>query len=163
MDEIFKLFTVRDILLHIVNTLILFAAVTFFVYKPVRKFLRARTERIEGQMKEAADQKAQAEAALDEARAGLRRAEADAAHMQTDGATRAQQTVDQLLAAAKQQADEIIRQAHREADNIKAAAREAVQEEALSMAVEIAERMIGRELSEKDNDTLVRAFLTKVG
>lgn len=163
MEELLKLFNVQDILLHIANTLILFAAVTFLVYKPVRKFLRARTERVEGQMKEAADRQAKADAALEAAAAGRKQAEADVARTQADGAARAQQSADQLLAAARRQADDIVGQAQRDADGIKAAAREAMQAEALSMAVEIAERMIGRELSQKDNDTLVREFLTKVG
>ena len=44
MEDFLQLFNVRDILLHIVNTLILFVAIRLLVYKPVRKFMNARTE-----------------------------------------------------------------------------------------------------------------------
>ena len=163
MEEFLKLFNLRDILLHIINTLILFVAIRLLVYKPIRKFLNARTERVQGEMDAAAAQKAEAAGVLEAAQAERKAADAAVAQAQADGAMRAQQSGEQLMASAKAQADEILRKAHEEAERVKTAAQAEIQAQALSMAVDIAEKMIGRELAVKDNETLAREFLTKVG
>ena len=69
VEDFLQLFNVRDILLHIVNTLILFVAIRLLVYKPVRKFMNARTERVQAQMDEAAAREAEAKQALEDANA----------------------------------------------------------------------------------------------
>lgn len=163
MEEFLKLFNLRDIVLHIINTLILFVAIRLLVYKPVRKFLDARTDRVSGALADAASKQTQADEALQSARDAMRDAEVKAVQAQTEGATRAQQTGDQLIADARTQAAEIIEDARTEAEAIKAGAQQELQQQALSMAVEIAEKMIGRELAVRDNETLAREFLTKVG
>lgn len=163
MEEFLKLFSLRDILLHMLNTAILFIAIRFLVYKPVRKFLNARTGRIAGELDQAAQKQAQADEALTEAAAARRAADEAAVQTQTDSALRAQQLGDQLIVDAKAQAAEILRKAHEDAEAMKATAQREVQAQALAMAVQIAEKMIGRELAERDNETLAREFLTKVG
>lgn len=163
MEEFLKLFNVRDILLHLINTLILFIAIRFLVYKPVRKFMNARTERVTGEMEAAQQGRALAEETLAQAQAERKNAEIAAAQITSEGAVHAQQTADEITAAAKVEAGNIIARAQAEAEQIKAQSQEEVQAQALMMAVQIAEKMIGRELAEKDNETLAREFLTKVG
>lgn len=163
MEEFLQLFSVRDILLHIINTVILFIAIRIFVYKPVRKFLNARTERVAGELDAAQQQREEATALMDSARTEKRAAEIAATELQSEGAQRAQKSGDALIAEARRQADAILAQAHTDAEAVKAAAQEEIQAQALTMAVEIAEKMIGRELAVRDNETLAREFLTKVG
>ncbi len=163
MGEFLKLFSLRDILLHMANTLILFVAVRFLVYKPVRAFMNARTERVQASLNEASAKQAEADRALSDAEKRLEAAQAEAVKVQADGARHAQLSGEELIEAAKRQAAEIVDRAGREADAQRQSAQADVQAQALSMAVEIAEKMIGRELSEKDNDALAREFLTKVG
>lgn len=163
MEEFLKLFNARDILFHLINTAILFIAIRFLVYKPVRKFLNARTERVMGEIEGAQAKQAQADEALAVATEKRRAAELAASQIQSEGAARAQQTGDSLIESAKRQAEEILAQARVDAEQTKAAAQAEIQAQALSMAVEIAEKMIGRELAVRDNETLAREFLTKVG
>jgi len=163
MGEFFKLFSLRDILLHMANTLILFVAVRFLVYKPVRAFMNARTERVQASLDAADAKRAEADKALSDAEKRLEAAQAEAVKVQADGARHAQLSGEELIEAAKRQAAEIVDRAEREADAQRQSAQADVQAQALSMAVEIAEKMIGRELSEKDNDALAREFLIKVG
>ncbi len=162
MEEFLKLFNVRDIGFHAVNTLILFIAIRFLAYKPVRRFMDARAARVQASFDEAAAQKAEAEAALCDAEARRGEAEAAAVRMQADSAAEAQQNGEKMLSAAKAEAAEIVRRAKADADAQIEGAQRDIQSQALSMAVEIAEKMIGRELSERDNDALAREFLTKV-
>lgn len=162
MEEIIKLFSFRDILFHLLNTAILVAVVTFFVYKPARKFLKAREERIAAQLDGAQAKRNEADEALQSAETARQAATADAQRAQKDGAEQAQLAAAQIIADAKREAEAIVAKAKADAEAEKAAAQQAIQTQALSMAVDIAERMIERELSQKDNDTLVREFLTKV-
>ncbi len=152
MEDFLQLFNVRDILLHIVNTLILFVAIRLLVYKPVRKFMNARTERVQAQMDEAAAREAEAKQALEDANAQREEAARLAVMAQAESAEQ-----------ARASAAETVEEARRQAEDIVAAAQADIQAQALSMAVEIAEKMIGRELQNKDNDALAREFLTKVG
>ncbi len=163
MEELLKLFSVRDILWHIANTMILFIAIRFLVYKPVRKFMNARTDRVQAEFDDAASKKAQAEALLSRAEDSHRSAEAEAARIQAEGAQRAEAAAKTTIDDAKKQASLIVAQASVDAAAQKEAAQVKISAQALSMAVEIAEKMIGRELSEKDNEALAREFLTKVG
>lgn len=163
MEEFLKLFDVKDILLHMLNTAILFVAIRLLVYKPIRAFLNKRSDKVAAELDGAAEKAAQARVALEEAQASRSAAEAAVAQLQADGAMRAQETGEELLAAARAQAGEIVRRAQAEAEAAKAAAQEEIQARALVMAVDIAERMIGRELAQKDNAALAREFLTKVG
>lgn len=163
MEEFLKLFSLRDILLHVLNTTILFVVIRFLVYKPVRAFLNARAEKIAGELENASGSRMQAERMLSEAQGERQTAEAAAAQLQSEATVRAQQIGDDLIAAAKAQAEEIVQKARAEAGHVKVAAQEEMQAQALSMAVLIAEKMIGRELAEKDNAALARQFLSKVG
>lgn len=163
MEEFLKLFSVRDILFHVLNTAILFVVIRFLVYKPVRAFLNARADKIAGEMESASGSRQAAEQMLAQAQAERQAAEAAGSRIQAEATLRAQQIGDELLAAARAQADEIEQKARAEAGRIKVAAQEEMQAQALSMAIEIAEKMIGRELAEKDNTVLARQFLAKVG
>lgn len=162
MEEILKLFSVRDILLHCANTLILFVAIRFLVYKPVRKFMDARTARVQSALDEAAAARRQVEAIQLEAEEKRREAEEAVAKMQADAAKQANQATENTLKAAKAQADAFILKARAEAEAAKADMLRETQAQALDMAVEIAAKMIGRELSDADNTALAREFLTKV-
>ncbi len=163
MEDFLQLFNVRDILLHIVNTLILFVAIRLLVYKPVRKFMNARTERVQAQMDEAAAREAEAKQALEDANAHREEAARLAVMAQAESAEQARASAAETVEEARRQAEDIVAAAQAEADAQRRAAQADIQAQALSMAVEIAEKMIGRELQNKDNDALAREFLTKVG
>ena len=163
MEDFLQLFNVRDILLHIVNTLILFVAIRLLVYKPVRKFMNARTERVQAQMDEAAAREAEAKQALEDANAQREEAARLAVMAQAESAEQARASAAETVEEARRQAEDIVAAAQAEADAQRRAAQADIQAQALSMAVEIAEKMIGRELQNKDNDALAREFLTNVG
>jgi len=162
MEEFLKLFNTTDILWHLFNTAILFAAIRLLVYKPVRKFMDARTQRIRAAFDDAAAKQAQAESLMAEAKDARSAAEAEAARVQAEGAAQAEAAAIALLDEAKKQAAAIVAQAGADAAAETEAARVVSGRQALAMAVDIAEKMIGRELSQKDNELLAREFLTKV-
>lgn len=158
-----KLFNFQSILLHTINALILFAVLYFLLYKPVRKFLKARQARIEEQLQSARDTQEQANTEYAAAKDKLRGADAEVAATVSKGAQQAQARAQEIIATANEEAARIIEKAQREANNILHNAREAMTDEAASLGVQIAAKVLSREVSESDHRQMIDDFLKRVG
>ena len=95
----------QQILLHALNFVILFGALYFLLYKPVKGYMDARRAQYEKMDEDAKAALAQAQQTKESYEAQLKAADAEIAHRRADAdaAQRAQ---------AQQQADEIIKKAH---------------------------------------------------
>jgi F-type H+-transporting ATPase subunit b len=148
--------------MHIVNVAILLAALYYLLYKPVKKFMAARSGRIEKQIDEAGQKQEKAEAAFAESRDKLKEAEREAAETVSKGTQQAQTQADQILRSVRAEADGIVRQARTEADELRKNMRESIRDETASLAVSIAGMLLGREISAEDNMRLIDDFIGKV-
>lgn len=157
------LFNPTSILLHVLNAVILFVAVYFLLYKPVRKFLKKREDKITGALDEAEQAQKSSKELLLSGEAKLDEAHREAAQTISQGAQQAQVRADAIVEAANRQADEIISAAQQEAERIRATAREAMADEAAKLAVLIAAKVLQREVTKADNDRLIDDFLKEVG
>jgi F-type H+-transporting ATPase subunit b len=163
MQEFLKLLSLRDILLHMINVLILFIAIRVLAYKPIRKFLDGRAQRVAAELDEAARKQAEADQRQRQLEADAQQAKIEAAQAVASGVQQGQRTGEEILARAHAQADEILAQAREEARQIKLEAKEAVRAQAINMAVEIAGRLLEREVNPEDHRKIIDEFLTKVG
>lgn len=148
-----------DLLLNILNIVILFLITRFLVYKPVRKFMQERKDRIE-------KEKANAEQQLKEAN-DLKE---EYSSLIADAENKARQTVLEGENEARKRSSEIIEKANSDAEQIKEDARIQAKEEKensinsmkgeiASLAVSLSEKILSREISEKDNEKIVEDFL----
>ena len=101
-----------DFVLHIINIVVLFVLVRSLAYKPVRKFMLAREERIKSQLDEAAAAKAEAETL-----------KADCASRLADVEKERQAILDESREAAAKESRSIVDAAKDEATGILDAAR----------------------------------------
>ena len=105
-----------DLILNILNIVILFVIVRFLVYKPVKKFMDARTARVAAAAEEA-DAKAKAADALSEQlKAQLAGAANDADRIRNEAAAAAKVQADNVLKEAGEQADRIVSEAKERAE-----------------------------------------------
>ncbi|MEG0766823.1 MAG: ATP synthase F0 subunit B, partial [Clostridia bacterium] len=74
-----ELFNPVTILLHVLNACVLFTALYFLLYKPVRKFMKARSAGIEAQLTQAEDMRKAADAQQTESQNTLQQASKEAA------------------------------------------------------------------------------------
>ena len=74
-----------DFVLHIVNIVVLFLLVRSLAYKPIRKFMREREEKIAAQLAEAEAAQAGVDALKAEYQSGLAQAEQERAAILADG------------------------------------------------------------------------------
>ena len=130
------------------NLLILTLLVKKFLFKPVQKILAERQAAADAVMAEARSAREQAQAMQAEYEQSMAGARGEAARIVED-ATR----------AAGQRSEELLAEAAASARRIK----ERVKDEIGGMAMEIASKVVEREIDEKDHQALIDEFIKNVG
>lgn len=156
------LFNINSILLHMLNTAILFAAVYFLLYKPVRKFMKAREDKVAAQLEAGREAEQSRDALIAEGKKSLEEAQKKALSESAVYAQQSQQRGQVIIDDAKAEAQRIIAAAHEEAERIVSSTRSAMLEEAAKLAVEMAQAVISDKLTDADQKRLVDEFLEKV-
>ena len=105
-----------DFVLHIINIVVLFVLVRTLAYKPVRKFMLAREERIKAQLDDAAAAKAEAEAVKADCEARLADVEKERQALLDESRETAAKESRSILDAARTEADGILDAARANAD-----------------------------------------------
>lgn len=153
---------VMSLVLNIANIIILFIVLKALVYKPVKKYMKTRKDEVESQTE----------------KAELFLSEAAAAKKQSDNEARkaieaAEEQKRAIVATAEKQALDIIHEAVVEAEKIKDSAAvkathigeqmlEEMQEKIANLSLEIAQKVLEREISKSDNADIIDSFFTKV-
>ena len=148
-----------QVIISLCNLCILFLIVKRFLYKPVKKVLAERQAHVDGVYEQADEALKQAEANRTEwaDRMAHAREEADAiVKRASDNASR---STDVILADARSQADGIVRQAEEEARLTQLRAEEGIRHEIAGVSAELAEKILGREINERDHRGLIDAFI----
>ena len=151
-----------SMILTIANIVILFIIVRALVYKPVKRYMKTRSDAIQAQTDEAAKRLMEAEALVEERDTKLAMAEKEATEIKNG-----------IIAAADRQAEEIRQEALAEANKIKLQASKEAQRESeyllqemkekiADMAVEIAQQVLEREVKKSDNQDIIDSFFDKV-
>jgi F-type H+-transporting ATPase subunit b len=156
-------FNIISFIWHVVNGLILYFALRHFLYKPVRRFMDERAQRIQNQLDEAQQAQQAAQAELDKQRALTEKAQEQITIAAQDGAEKGRQRAQEIIQQAKQQADRIIEEAQAAAESRRQAEREAQHQRTVELGTALASRLLDRELTAQDDSKLIDDFLNKVG
>ncbi len=143
----------------ILNLLILTWIVKKFLFVPVQNMLAQRQAQVDTLYAEAeeANTAAQADrAAYEEKLAG---AKAEAEEIVRSATVRADRMSDQILAEAAEKASEKMRKADADIAQEKKKAINEIKNEISGMSVDIAERVVGREIKEDDHKVLIDSFI----
>ncbi len=146
-------------LISMANLVLLFLLLKKFLFKPVHKVLDARQAQVDGVYVQAdeARRKAEADQAAWAERMSHAREEADA--IVSRAADNARRNGDLLVSDAKARADGIIRQAEEEAILTRRQAEEDIRRELAGVSTELAEKVLGREINERDHRALIDSFI----
>ena len=151
------------ILISLCNLVILFLILKKFLYKPVKRILAARQAEYDAKFAEADGKLAEAnevKAALDEKFA---RADDEADRIIKDAKDNAERRGQAIVTEAKDKADLIVRNAESEAELRRKKAEESIKDDIADVSVEIASKIIGREVNESDHRRFVDDFINKMG
>lgn len=151
-----------SLILNLLNIVALFLILRALVYRPVQRFLQARTDRVQAEFDRVAEEKAEAkrlhEAYLDQ----LSRSKADADAQAAEVLKRAEETVRAMQAQAQTDAEELLSRARQQARREHADAQAQLRRDMADIAVDIAGRVIGREVTEKDNADIIDAYFDAI-
>jgi len=140
-----------DFVFHIVNMIVLFVIVRNLAYKPVRKFMLAREERIQAQLDEAAQAQANAKALEAKYAEALSHAEEKGEAIIAEGHAAAVRESHELIDAAKAEAETILRAAREAAEAEAGKAMGEARVELANSAVELAGRVLCFNEAAKNN------------
>ncbi|MCI8458431.1 MAG: F0F1 ATP synthase subunit B [Clostridia bacterium] len=146
-----------DILFHVVNLVLLIAALYFLLYKPVKKIIAGHRKKLENIYAENKRMQEQADALQNEIDEMKRQAEEESAQI---GARALQRSKD-IVEDARKKADEILENAQKEAVVERHRLQNELHESVGHIAVEIAEKILEREVNEEDNRRIIEAGLSE--
>ena len=151
------------ILISLCNLVILFLILKKFLFKPVKKVMEQRQAEYDAKFAEADDKLKDAEAvkaALDEK---FSHADEEADLIIKEAKDNAARRGDAIVNEAKEKAGYIVKNAEEEAELRRRRSENAIKDEIADVSVEIAKRIIGREVSEEDHRRLLDEFIDKIG
>lgn len=149
--------------IYIVNVIILFFFLRWLLYKPVSKFLKKREDFYVDRVKAVEDREKEVSLIKDEYAKLMDDAQEKAASVINKSNEMAKEHSREIIDSAKERAKEILERAMRDIDQEKRLARHEMKSEIAEMAVQIAEKVLQREVSLEDNQKIINDFFDKVG
>lgn len=148
---------------NIVAFLVLFFVLGKFAFPPVTKMLDERAEKIRESLEKAEDTRVEAERLLEEYKAQMAAARAEAAQVIEQGRKVAESMRAEILAKAREEAEAEKAKAVAAITAEKESAMAEIKGEVADLAVAVAGKVIGSSLSKADHEALIDKFLAEVG
>ncbi len=149
---------IADLILNIINILVLFFVTKALLYKPVKKFLNARAEKLEAAQKEAADAKAQAQMSKAKYDAVLSDAEKVRTEAVEKAEAEAKAAAERILAEAKAQAADTVETGRKKAESERKKILDGAKEDIVDAALDATEKLLGRVVADEDNRRIIDGF-----
>lgn len=153
----------HDAVLMIIAIFALFLIASHFLFNPVRDMLKKRSEKIKGDLDEAAADKEEAKAFKEEYEAKLREIDKEAESILADARKRALENESRIIAEAKEEAARMIERASREAELEKQKAADDVKREMVVIASLMAGKIVRSSIDTTAQEALVDDTLKEIG
>ena len=150
-------------LFTLLNTLTIFFVAKKFLFKPVMKMIRDRQEEIDNMYASADKVCIDAETMANEYRQKLSAATETSERMVKEAYERGQRREEEIIRNAHEEASAIRQKASADIAQEKKKAINDAKDEISEMAMAIAEKVVGRALSEADQASLVDHFIEELG
>ena len=151
------------IVFTLINTLIIFILFKVFLFKPVGKILDKRNEMAAAEIAEAKRAKESAAKTEQEYIEKLAKAKEEAADIMKQATLRAQKREEEIVGEARAEAASIRAAAEADIAQERKKAVNDLKNEIGGMAVEIAGKVVEREIKESDHQALIDEFIRNVG
>ncbi|MBR3299534.1 MAG: F0F1 ATP synthase subunit B [Clostridia bacterium] len=152
-----------QMIISLVNLLILFLILKKFLYKPVRETLDRRQQEVD-------EVYSLAQAVLDEANADretyenkLLGADAECDELIREAQQSARQRSSSIISEAEEKAAGMLRRAENEIELARGEAEASMKSEIASLSVQLAEKLLEREINAEDHSELIDSFISNIG
>ena len=152
-----------DSCLTIIAVIVLFFAMSYFLFNPARKLLNDRKEKIRGELENAKNNQEAAIALKAEYEEKLREIDKEAEAILSDARKRALANENQIIAQAKEEADRIIDRARVEAQLEKQKLSDEVKKEIISVASVMTGKLVAASIDTTLQNQLIDETLKEIG
>ncbi len=146
-----------------INIFILFFALSYMLFNPVREALEKRKQKIAGELKNAADDKEAAHAMKEEYEARLHEVKKEAEAILEDARKRAKQREAEIIAEAREEADRIVIRGNREVELERKKALDDMKEQIISIASVMAGKVVAASIDTTVQEALIDETLKEMG
>ncbi len=165
MDRLFDLDMqlIADATLMIIAVLVLFFAMSFFLFEPAKKVLKNRQEKIKNELDEAQSSMEQANALKEEYEAKLKNIDAEKEAILSEARKNALKNESEIIAKAKEEAARIMERAHTEAMLEKQKLADDVKKEMITVASVMAGKVVATNMNAQIQEQLIDDTLKEIG
>ncbi len=150
-------------IIQIINLFIQVYLIKKFLFKPINDILEKRKNLADKVIREAREAREEADSMKSQYEDSLIGAHAEAARIVSEAQKQAQDKADLLVKDAEQQAQSIKAKATADIEQEKKKAVNEAKDEIGSLAMEIAGKVVEKEIKESDHKKLIDDFISKVG
>lgn len=150
----------RSLLFYIGNFIILATVVILVLYKPVKKMLKEKRDSLDAVYGENERLKAASEEYKAESEKARAEMQLENARIAAEAASAVEKRSEEIIADAKERARAIVDAAKKEAATQKEQLKNEYRDSVNKIAVQVAEKVLEREVSDKDNSALIEQALS---
>ena len=147
----------------IITCLLLFFVLRKFAWKPLLNALNEREDFISNSLKDAEKAREELENINQESQDIITNARSEAQSILADGKSAAENIKQQTISDAKDQSAKIIEDAKRQIEAEKEKAMSEIKDEIVDISLNVAQKLISKNLSSEDNKKLIKDSLDQVG
>ncbi|MDR1894252.1 MAG: F0F1 ATP synthase subunit B [Spirochaetales bacterium] len=147
----------------LLNLAVLFFLLRIILFKPVTKFMEARTKKIQDSLEQAENDKARAKELLDQYESSMKQARSEAGEILRQARETAAAEADRIIAQGRAQADRLLTTAHSQIRAEREAAMAGFRREAAGLVVDAAAKLLGREVNREDSRPYAELLLEETG
>ena len=152
-----------ELIYGIIAFLVLIALFIKFAFPAVQKGLDARTERIRNDLEQAEKAKTEAESVLADYKKQLADARAESDKVIEEARKQGETVKNDIINKANNEAAEIKSKASADIESARTAALASLQTSVAEIAIELAEKVVEKNLDRETNKRLIDGFIAKVG
>ena len=152
-----------EIGIHILNVIILYVVLRLVLYKPIMKFIKKREHKFADKVDELDNREKELDRRKVKYEKMMEEASNEAATIITNSNEMARDHAREILDNSKEHARDLVIRAKKEIEAEKVQARIEMKTEIADMAIQIAEKVLEREVSLEDNRKIIDEFFERVG
>jgi F-type H+-transporting ATPase subunit b len=149
-------------LINFLAMIVLFVAVYFIAYKPIKKYVDARKDYVEHNLRDSERAKQINEAKAAESEEIIANAKAEAAQIVAKGKADATTAGESIIQGAEKDAQERQKAADEAIKQAEEKSKRAIHDEIVNVALDASKQVLGREVNDEDNAKLVKDFAAGV-
>lgn len=140
-----------DLIMNLLNIILLYVIVRTLVYKPVKKFMSERTERVNAKENEAAATVVEVQKLKEQYEQLIPKSEDASKEIIRKGEQKASEEANRIIAEAMKKSEEMIEEARAKTELERAQIIESMKTDVANMSLEICSKILSRNISDEDN------------